>query len=828
MLDYEKLGAFYLGARYDLAAGKRTTDLLLYDSKDLVTHAVVVGMTGSGKTGLCLSLLEEAALDGVPAIVIDPKGDLGNLLLTFPELRPSDFRPWIDESEAQRQGISADDLAAVTAERWKTGLAEWSEDGARIARFRDAVDLTIYTPGSNSGLPLSVLRSFNAPPRALLEDAEAFRDRVNGSVSGLLALLSIEADPLRSREHILLSNLISDSWRAGRDLDLGGLIAAIQSPPFDKIGVLSLDAFYPPKERFELALLLNNLLAAPGFATWMEGEPLDAGCLLYTPAGKPRISILSIAHLSDAERMFVVTLLLNEVLAWMRAQPGTTSLRALLYMDEVFGYFPPTANPPCKQPMLTLLKQARAFGLGIVLATQNPVDLDYKGLANAGSWFLGRLQTERDKARVLEGLEGASAAAGAKFDRAAMEATLAGLKSRVFLMNNVHDDAPTLFHTRWTLSYLRGPMTRAQIQNVMAEKRAASAAAMTAAPVSTSPSAAAPTSMNTPSTPSSPRSPSTGTRRAAPDAAPPDVPVLFLSLEETGVAERFYRPHLYGFVRMHYAQVKSAIDQWEDLVFVAPLLRGAGEVLLPINIWEQALEHSPAHIRPTTENPADATFDELPAEAGKSKSFLAWNKALVEHLYKNRALRLWQYVDLKQCSRPEESEAEFRLRLAQLLRERRDQEIEKLRQKHAPAVARLEERIRAAEARRTREQSEFKEKQMDAALSVGASVLGALFGGRRASLATGARRAASGLRGANRAARQKDDVVRAEESLEVLVEQRSVLEQDVAAKLAALSGVADASAIAIEELLVRPKKTEIQVAQLAVLWIEDSGRAERP
>jgi hypothetical protein len=421
MQDFEKLGAFYLGRRHDLSQGKTLDELLLYDSKDLTTHAVCVGMTGSGKTGLCLSLLEEAAIDGVPAIAIDPKGDLGNQALAFPNLAPADFRPWIDESVAASKGLSADDYAAQTAEQWRNGLAGWGQDGARVGRYKDAAEVAIYTPGSNAGLPLTVLKSFDAPPAEVIDDADAFRDRVAGAASGLLALLGISINPVQSREHILISNLLDRAWREGRNLDLPRLIGEIQSPPFERVGVLDLESFYPAKDRGTLAMTLNNLLASPSFARWMEGEPLSIKRLLHTPEGKPRISIISIAHLADAERMFLVTILLNEVLTWMRGQAGTSALRALLYMDEVFGYFPPTANPPSKTPMLTLLKQARAYGLGIVLATQNPVDLDYKGLSNTGTWFLGRLQTERDKLRVLDGLEGATANVGSGFDRQAME-----------------------------------------------------------------------------------------------------------------------------------------------------------------------------------------------------------------------------------------------------------------------------------------------------------------------------------------------------------------------------------------------------------------------
>lgn len=465
--DFEKLGVFYLGRPYDLAAKAPKPGWLLYDSKDLVTHAVCVGMTGSGKTGLCLALLEEAAIDGIPAIIIDPKGDLSNLLLTFPELRAEDFLSWINEDDARRKGLAPAEYAATQASMWKAGLAQWGQDGARIARLREAAEFTVYTPGSGAGLPVSIVKSFAVPDAQILDDAELFRDRIATTATSLLGLLGIATDPIKSREHILLCTILDAAWTKGQDLDLGALIHQIQTPPVSRVGVMDLESFYPSKERFELAMQLNNLLAAPGFASWLEGEPLDIQSLLYAPTGKPRHSIFSIAHLNDAERMFFVSLLLNHMLGWVRAQSGTTTLRALLYMDEIFGYLPPVANPPSKGPLLTLLKQARAFGVGMVLATQNPVDLDYKGLANAGTWFIGRLQTERDKARVLEGLEGASASAGKRFDRQTMEATLAGLGNRIFLMNNVHEDEPVIFETRWVMSYLRGPLTRTQIKTLM-------------------------------------------------------------------------------------------------------------------------------------------------------------------------------------------------------------------------------------------------------------------------------------------------------------------------------------------------------------------------
>jgi len=471
--QFEKLGAFYLGRPYDPVNKTAQPGLLLYDSKDLVTHAVCVGMTGSGKTGLCIDLLEEAALDGVPAIAIDPKGDLTNLMLTFPDLRPEDFRPWINEDDARAKSLSPDDYAAQQAKLWRDGLAAWGEDGERIRRLKDAADFAIYTPGSSAGIPISILASFAAPAQGVRDDSELLRDRVTTTASSVLGLLGIAADPVQSREHILIANLLTKAWSAGEALDLGALIAQIQKPPMTRVGALDLESFYPEKDRAQLAVKINNLLASPGFNAWLEGVPLDVGQLLRTESGKPRVAIVSIAHLSETERMFFVSLLLNQVLDWVRSQSGTTSLRAILYMDEIFGYFPPVAEPPSKRPLLTLLKQSRAFGLGIVLATQNPVDLDYKGLANTGTWFLGRLQTERDKARVLEGLESASAAAHAELDKGEIDKLLSGLSQRIFLMHNVHEDAPVVFESRWAMSYLRGPLTRDQIKKLMDGKRPA-------------------------------------------------------------------------------------------------------------------------------------------------------------------------------------------------------------------------------------------------------------------------------------------------------------------------------------------------------------------
>ncbi|HEY5742421.1 MAG TPA: DUF87 domain-containing protein, partial [Terrimicrobiaceae bacterium] len=539
---FEKLGAFYLGRDYDIAKGTSSDVPLLYDSRDLVTHAVCVGMTGSGKTGLCLALLEEAALDGIPAIVIDPKGDLANLLLTFPELRGEDFEPWVNAEDAQRKGLDVDAYAEAQAAAWRQGLAAWGQGADRIRALREKVDMAIYTPGSSSGIPVNVLASFQAPHTG---DPESVAERVQTTVTSFLGLLKLDTDPVRSREYILLSTILAHEWQQGRNLDLPTIIERIQNPPFSKIGVLDLETFYPAKDRFALVMAVNNMLAAPSFAAWREGESLDAGKFLYTEKGKPRLAIFSIAHLSDEERMFFVSLLLNEVVSWTRAQSGTTSLRAILYMDEIFGYLPPTANPPSKLPLLILLKQARAFGVGVVLATQNPVDLDYKALSNAGTWFIGRLQTERDIARVLDGLQGA---AGGKFDRQSFERLLAGLKSRIFLMNNVHEGAPVFFETRWVMSYLRGPLTRDQIKTLMAGRKSQATGTFTEAP---------------------------GARSTRP-ALPPEVSQVFLPAISTGPI--LYVPWLLGVASVHFADKTLGIDESRDVLLSARIPEGISRV----------------------------------------------------------------------------------------------------------------------------------------------------------------------------------------------------------------------------------------------------------
>ncbi|HET7910316.1 MAG TPA: ATP-binding protein [Nitrospira sp.] len=806
--DFERLGVFYLGRPCDLSAKRANPGWLLYDSKDLVTHAVCVGMTGSGKTGLCLSLLEEAAIDNIPAIIIDPKGDLSNLLLTFPSLKAEDFLPWINEDDARKKGQSPLDFASGQADFWKRGLAAWGQDGARIQRLKDCAEAVIYTPGSSAGVPVSILTSFAAPGQEMRNDAELLRERINTTVTSLLGLLGVEAAPIQSREHILLATILGRAWTQGTDLDLPALIHAIQSPPVAKIGVVDVEAFFPSKERFGLAMKLNNLLAAPGFQAWLEGSPLDIQQLLYTAAGKPRLAIVSIAHLNDAERMFFVTLLLSQMVGWMRAQSGTTSLRALLYMDEIFGYFPPVANPPSKLPLLTLLKQARAFGLGVVLATQNPVDLDYKGLANTGTWFIGRLQTERDKARVLEGLEGASATAGKKFDKGRMEQTLAGLGNRIFLMNNVHEDEPVVFETRWCLSYLRGPLTRTQIKALMDPIKA-----------QWSTSNGEPAKIGTSSIASAQSVPLTNdhlppTVSSARPVLPPDVRQHFLPIRavKPDGADLLYAPMLLASSQLHFTDAKTRVEAMQELTVLVPISDGA----LSIN-WDQA---TPAQLAPADLEQAPqpaAEFLAPPAVAGKAKSYDGWSKEFAGWLYRTQKLELFKSPSTGQVSNPGESEREFRLRLQQAGREQRDKGADSLRRKYAPKIAALQERLRRAEQQKEKQQAEARSSQMQAAISVGASILGA-FLGRKTISATNIGRATTAIRGAGRVLKESQDVSLAQENVAALQQQLADLEAEFKAETEAVAAANDPLQERFERLSLKPAKADIQVKLVTLAW----------
>ena len=816
MEDFEKMGAFYLGRSFDLQNKQSGESLVLYDSKDLVTHAVCVGMTGSGKTGLCIGLLEEAAIDGVPSIVIDPKGDLSNLLLTFPQLRGGDFLPWINEDDAKKKNLTNSDYAEQQAQLWRQGLSDWGQGGDRIQRLRDSADFVIYTPGSSAGISVSILKSFAAPDQTVMEDSELLRDRTNTTVTSLLGLLGIQADPIQSREHILIATILNRFWSEGQDVDLASLIQEIQNPKTTKIGVLDLESFYPAKDRFGLVMALNNLIASPGFGAWMEGEPLDIGQMLHSTSGKPKVSIFSIAHLGDAERMFFVSLLLNQVLGWMRTQSGTTSLRAILYMDEIFGYFPPVANPPSKLPLLTLLKQARAFGLGIVLATQNPVDLDYKGLANTGTWFIGRLQTERDKQRVIEGLEGAAASQGSSFDRGAMEETLAGLGSRVFLMNNTHEDAPEVFQTRWTLSYLRGPLTRNQIKTLMEPVKSAAERQEVIPPTGITPKATSkPTNMKTAETSSMSARPAIG----------PDVQQFFIpprgNAPEGG--RILYKPMVIGAATVSFVDTKAGIDATSEICLLAAVTDNA----VPVN-WSDSTAAGVA-IADLEKDPAgDANYQELPGVAGKARNYQTWTKNFVTYLYGNQRIELLQSPGTDQISTPGESERDFRVRLQQIVREQRDIQVDNLRKKYAPRITGLQNRILRAQQAVQRESTQANQAKLQTAISFGTTILGAFLGRKAVSVST-LGRATTAARGVGRSMKEQQDIGRAQDSVEALQAQLADLEAELQNETQLLEAKIDAQNEQLEKISIKPKKSNISVQLVSLAWApfwqNESGEA---
>ncbi len=786
-VDFEKLGAFYLGRRYDPTAGL-SAEPLLYDAADLTTHAVCVGMTGSGKTGLCLSLLEEAAIDGVPAICIDPKGDLGNLLLGFPKLDAASFEPWIDPGDAARRGQTVAQRAAAVANQWKQGLAEWGQDGQRIRRLHESVEMRLYTPGSDAGLGLSLMRSLAAPQGL---QGDALTERITAAVSGLLSRIGEDTDPMQSPAYVFLSSVLEHAWSQGQSLELGDLVRVVMDPPIARVGVLDLDTFFPAKARQALAMKINGLLASPGFASWLRGEPLDAQRLLWSPEGKPRVSILNIAHLSDAERMFFVTALLNEVVGWMRSQPGTSSLRAILYMDEVFGFLPPVANPPSKHLLLTLLKQARAYGLGLVLATQNPVDIDYKALSNCGTWLLGRLQTERDVDRVIDGLQGAAQASGRGLDEHALRAQLAGLKSRVFLMNNVHDTHPVLFHTRWALSYLRGPLTRAQIRALTSASTSASTSGSAPADAPKAPRASAPMPTN----------------RTARPVVEADLPEVFLGQP---VGDFTYEPCFLATIRIHYDRRRPPVDAWRTLTLLAPVATH------PADVWTRAERFDGDTIRRHSEPAPGATWTELPRGALAKRKLASVASKLKRHVYRTEKLRLYRCKAYRLSSEAGESRDAFVARLRQVHREERDRELAKVRAAFEKKHEVLLRKVRRAEQKLAREQAQVKEKQMDTALSVGTAVLGALFG-RRTTLSGHAGRAAAAARRGSQALKEKRDVELAEASLAELRAEVEALEEELTTALAEVQARFEALP-EVEEVEVAAKKADIEVAALALAW----------
>ncbi len=809
-LPQERLGSFYLGNEYDLNSDTKLDTPVHYDARDLTTHAICVGMTGSGKTGLCMGLLEEAALDKVPTIMIDPKGDITNLLLQFPDLKPEDFKPWINIDDARRKEMSVQAYAAATAEKWKNGLADWGIGAERIKSLRDSVDYTIYTPGSDAGIPVSILGSLTAPKLDFESNRETIGERISGTVSALLGLAGLEADPVRSREAILLAGIFEHFWKQGQDLDLGKLILSIQEPPMRQVGVFDVDTFFPPKERFDLSMAFNNLMASPGFQSWLQGEPLDIDKMLFTSDGKPRHSIFYLAHLSDSERMFFVTLLLENMLTWMRAQTGTTSLRALLYFDEVYGFLPPVSEPPSKRPLMTMLKQARAFGLGCVLVTQNPVDIDYKGLTNAGTWFIGKLQAERDKARVLDGLKNAIAEAGGSSKSVDYDNMITQLGSRVFLLHSVHENKPVVFHTRWAMSYLRGPLTRPQVRQLMDGKK-------------------------------KPQKTGTSSRQPVAEAEQPEgylsqkpsldpsvrqvfLPLLVSSQEALQSLEKesvtgspsvrlLYRPALLSLGDVSFIDKRRNIKEKTEKKL---LLRLSEHTMTPDwgDAEELGIEVKQLHRAP--EKPEEIHgpfFLPIMETVSNEKKIRTLSKQLEDWLYYNERKSIAVHDELELFQHSDELIREFMIRLSQAAREKRDEETNALEKKFETKIERLEKKLRKEERELAEDEMEHENRKRQELVSIGETVLG-FFMGRRS---TG--RIGTALNKRRMTAKAKADIEESHEEIEELQDEINELEEELKTEVEEISRKWEniRETAGTEELA--PRRTDVTVHSVSIAWL---------
>ncbi len=801
-LPPEKLGSFYLGAKYDVDTKEISSESVNYDSRDLTTHAVCVGMTGSGKTGLCIGLLEEAAIDQVPAIIIDPKGDMTNLLLQFDGLKASSFEQWINPDDANRKGMTPSEYAKATAKKWKDGLASWGQDTTRISNLKNAVDYTIFTPGSDSGIPINIMGSFAAPKLEFDEHSEMLRERIQGTVAALLGMIQSKVDPVRSREGILLANLFEHHWKNKEDLDITKIIKGIQSPPFSQLGVFDIETFFPQKDRFDLAMAFNTLVASPQFQYWLQGESLDIDKIYFTPEGKPRHSIFYIAHLTESERMFFVTLLLNSLITWMRAQSGTSSLRSLLYFDEIYGYFPPTAEPPSKKPLLTILKQARAYGVGAVLVTQNPVDIDYKGLANAGTWFIGKMQTDRDKKRVLAGLEGAMAEAGSS-EVKNLSKLISSLDSRVFLLHNVHEDRPVVYHTRWAMSYLRGPLTRPQVKSLMTEKRNKSQQVR-----SSIFEEAAEISLEAPP-------------KAYPPSIDPSIDQRFFAVwkssSEAGMEINLmdgysldYEAQILAAGKVRYFNNKRGVDEVEEVAFLAGTPDDFGRSdwaeAKKVKSWEKALHQEPDH-----PDNVLVSYGNLPASMNTAKEMKAVEKGFSDWLYQNMRMVILEHEDLEVNQKVGESKEAFRQRVQLAAREKRDLEMDKLAERFEKKFEGIAEKIRKGEQDLEEAEADLRDRRTAEMIGMAETIFSVFVKRKSRSVSASATKSRMKRKAKMKKAEELED-------LEVLQQKYDELEAEMEEKMEEIKSKWDMITNEIKETEVKPRRSDVKVENLILAW----------
>ncbi|MCT7514630.1 ATP-binding protein [Aliarcobacter cryaerophilus] len=781
--DYEKLKLFYIGK--EKIDGQITP--LVYQNKDLLTHAAIIGMTGSGKTGLGITLLEEAAIDAIPSIIIDPKGDMTNLLLNFPELNPSDFEPWLDDSEVSNSGGTKEELAIKVSNSYKEGIQRDFQDLSRVKKLKDSADFTIYTPGSSAGVQVSILSSFKAPTIEILEDMELFSNIINSTVHSILSLIDNKSDET-SKESILLASIFTNYFKEQKDLTLEELITLIVTPPFSKIGVFDLETFFPQSDRLKFALKINTIIASPSFSSWLEGESLDISKMLYSQSGKAKVNIFSIAHLNDSQRMFFVTILLNQILAWMRRQEGTTSLKALLYMDEIFGYFPPQANPPSKQPMLTLLKQARSFGIGVILSTQNPVDIDYKGLSNIGTWFIGRLQTKQDIEKVIDGLSSASENG---LNKQELSLALGTLAKRNFIMKNINEESIKTFETRWALSYLKGPLSKDAIKKLMENKKNNS-------------------TKNLEEKNSEVNEPFIDVSKGK------SKPIIVSNIKEkyrySSQNKAYYmQGYLLFSCNVHYLYTLKNVDLKEHINFKIYLDEKASE----INFDER--EDILTDTFDEKEKP-NSFYYELPSFIQNEKELKLLERDFADYVYRNFKLTLYKNDTLKISSKQYESLDDFKIRIQDRLNEQIDEKIENLKQKFEKENTILEQKISKLFEKLKKEEQDALSATTNSIISIGTSILGAFFG--KSSKTAIVSKVATSSRGVSKALKERSDIKTVQGEIDALQSLQDGLEEKLKIEIEKINDEFNISKYTIEEFFIKPKRTDIYDIKIELLWQE--------
>ncbi|MGJ0303569.1 DUF87 domain-containing protein [Aliarcobacter cryaerophilus] len=781
--DYEKLKLFYIGK--EKIDGQITP--LVYQNKDLLTHAAIIGMTGSGKTGLGITLLEEAAIDAIPSIIIDPKGDMTNLLLNFPELNPSDFEPWLDDSEVSNSGGTKEELAIKVSNSYKEGIQRDFQDLSRVKKLKDSADFTIYTPGSSAGVQVSILSSFKAPTIEILEDMELFSNIINSTVHSILSLIDNKSDET-SKESILLASIFTNYFKEQKDLTLEELITLIVTPPFSKIGVFDLETFFPQSDRLKFALKINTIIASPSFSSWLEGESLDISKMLYSQSGKAKVNIFSIAHLNDSQRMFFVTILLNQILAWMRRQEGTTSLKALLYMDEIFGYFPPQANPPSKQPMLTLLKQARSFGIGVILSTQNPVDIDYKGLSNIGTWFIGRLQTKQDIEKVIDGLSSASENG---LNKQELSLALGTLAKRNFIMKNINEESIKTFETRWALSYLKGPLSKDAIKKLMENKKNSS-------------------EKNLEEKNSEVNEPFIDVSKGK------SKPIIVSNIKEKySYSSQNNAYYMQGYLlfscNVHYLYTLKNVDLKEHINFKIYLDEKASQ----INFDER--EDVLTDTFDEKEKP-NSFYYELPSFIQNEKELKLLERDFADYVYRNFKLTLYKNDTLKISSKQYESLDDFKIRIQDRLNEQIDEKIENLKQKFEKENTILEQKISKLFEKLKKEEQDSLSATTNSIISIGTSILGAFFG--KSSKTAIVSKVATSSRGVSKALKERSDIKTVQGEIDALQSLQDGLEEKLKIEIEKINDEFNISKYTIEEFFIKPKRTDIYDIKIELLWQE--------